>query len=126
MDGVPQTITAQETTALQAVLDAGPLDAAACKLLQQYRRFNAMHCFCPEIWQSASCWHVFWAQEQGQQGEWDIVRIREAHRMGYQQNPPRKLRTPHKATPAEEEATVPLTEMRPTPGLCCLCRYSRP
>ena len=29
-------------------------------------------------------------------------------------------------TPAEEDATVPLTEMRPTPGLCCLCRYSRP
>ena len=33
VDGVPQTITAEETTALQAALDAGPLDAAACKLL---------------------------------------------------------------------------------------------
>ena len=43
--------------------------------------------------------------------------------MGHQQHPPRKLRKPHKATPAKEEATIPVTEMRPTPGLCCSYQY---
>ena len=51
--------------------------------------FNAEHCLCTEFWKYASCWHVFLAQQKGD-GVWDVVRIRNARRMGYEQHPPTK------------------------------------
>ena len=84
---VPCAITEQQATTLLQALQTGPLDEEACNLLEEYRRFNAEHCLCPEFWKHASCWHVFWAQEKAV-GAWDVVRIRNARRMGYKQHPP--------------------------------------
>ena len=50
-------------------------------------------------------------QEQGPQGEWDVVWIRAACRMRYQQYPSHNHRKIHRATVAKE-ATVLLNEMR--------------
>ena len=114
LDAVPQTITAEKTTSL-----AGSLVAAACQLVQKHRRFITMHCFSKDFWHIASCLYIFWAQEQGQRAGWNIVRICEAPRLGYQQHPPPKLWKLHNARSAEQDATVPLTEMQQTPDLCC-------
>ena len=42
-------ITEQEATTLQPALQAGPLVAEVCNLLDEFRRFNAEHCLCAEF-----------------------------------------------------------------------------
>ena len=111
-NGVPCAITDQESVTLQQALQAGLLDEEACKLLEEYRRFNAEYCLCTEFWKYALCWHVFWAQ-QTVDGVWDVVRIRHARRMGYEQHPPTKKQ---KTTmqEADEEPAVHFAEVPKT------------
>ena len=45
LDGVPQYMTAEETTALQAAMAACSLDGPACKLWHEHRRSNAGNCY---------------------------------------------------------------------------------
>ena len=56
-----------------------------------------------------SCWHVFWAQQKVD-GTWDVVRIRNARRMGYEQHPPTKKQKATKQE-ADEEPAVHLAEV---------------
>ena len=86
-NGVPCAITEQEAITLQQALQAGSLDEDACNLLEKYRCFNAEHCLCTEFCKYASCWHVFLAPQKVD-GVWDVVRIRNAQQMGYEQHPP--------------------------------------
>ena len=108
-NGVPCAITEQDAITLQQALQAGPLDEEACNLLEEYRRFNAEHCLCTEFWKYASCWHVFWAPQKVD-GVWDVVRIRNARGMGYEQHPPTKKQ---KTTmqEADKEPAVHLVEV---------------